>query len=531
MATMATVTAKKSKLFTLVITALYSQLSYAGDWEFSPSIILDETYTDNVELTRANKIDSLVTQASIGLDTIYTSQYLRFNLTSNSTYALYSHDHDLDNDFHSLQSSLYLRVGDRGLSLFANASITNEPRNSATNALADLVTGDIVQREVYSTGITYSLANSDFLLNSTFSVNQTESQDNIGVQEGYNASIVSENGSSAKTIFWDINANYIERENNDRSSRQHQATIKLGFITSFKLNPFLRFYDEDNAGSISTGNSNQSNAYGIGIRWQVNPRFHLDVSYNKPTDESEDIDDVEEDNFFDVSIEWQPTIRTQLSANYTERFFGESYGLNLVHQNKRLTNSISYKEELQSFTRNNYDPIALGSFWCPDGNAENLTNCYVSGSDDISFENFTLINLTDFELIEDDVFSLNKSLAWNSSLVLARTTFTFNAQATSRENLETHIEDENGKASFAINRKLNSQTNLNLVASYTENRYQIETTNERKDRYRKVSIGYSKSLNDKLNFTFDLAHINRDSDVAQYNYQEGRATFKITKDF
>lgn len=186
---------------------------------------------------------------------------------------------------------------------------------------------------------------------------------------------------------------------------------------------------------------------------------------------------------------------------------------------------------MQSFTRNNYDPIALGSFWCPDGNAENLTNCYVSDSDDINFDNFTLINLTDFELIEDDIFSLNKSLVWNSSLALSRTTFIFNAQATSRENLDTHIEDENGNVSFTIDRKLNSKTNLSLVASYTENRYQLETTNERKDRYRKISIDYSKSLNNKLNFTFNLAHINRDSNVAQYNYQEGRATFKITKDF
>ena len=37
-----------------------------------------------------------------------------------------------------------------------------------------------------------------------------------------------------------------------------------------------------------------------------------------------------------------------LEASFSERFYGDSYGLNFTHRNKRLTNTVSYVEDIQT---------------------------------------------------------------------------------------------------------------------------------------------------------------------------------------
>ena len=282
MAIMAMDTVKKTKLATICAATLFSQCACAGDWQFKPSLLIEETYTDNVELTLSDEISSLVSQTGIEIDTTYESQYLQFNLKSKSVYAFYSHDHELDDDFHTLASDFNLKLGRQGLSLIGSANIDNRARNGARNSLADIVSADTTRVESYSGGLAYDIANSDFHVNSSITYNLTESEDNVGNQDGYSASVSTKNGNSARVLFWDAQSAYQERKNNNQSSRVYRGEIKLGFITAWKLNPFLRYYDEDNKGSINRSQSTESNSYGVGIRWLINPRLQLDISYNKP---------------------------------------------------------------------------------------------------------------------------------------------------------------------------------------------------------------------------------------------------------
>ena len=129
--------------------------------------------------------------------------------------------------------------------------------------------------------------------------------------------------------------------------------------------------------------------------------------------------------------------RTVLEASFSERFYGDSYGLNLSHQNKRLTNTISYVEDIQTFTRNNFVRNIIGFYFCPD-NITQLGQCII-GNDSTVFpddpnnpddQGFQIFPIQNFTLVEDNVFSLNKTLAWTSILALPRTNITFNANQT-----------------------------------------------------------------------------------------------------
>ena len=532
--------AHKTKLSAVCIALICSKLAVAGEWQFDPSIIVDETYSDNVGLTTNNEQSSLVTQVGLNIESTYKAQQAEFNFSSESIYALYSHDHDLDSDYQTLSSDLRVQLWPNGIVAYGGISIDNQSRNGSRNALADIVSADTVQVETYNGGLEYNIDNSDFIVNSSIGYRETNSEDNIGNQKGINSRITSTNGTGARHVFWEVEHDYQDLENNNQKGKQSQSEVKIGWITGYGLNPFLRYYDEDNSGDINNSNrSIESNSYGLGARWLITPRLALNVSYNQPIGDNLDLDGDEQEAYVNASVQWQPSPRTKLTANISERFYGTSYGLDFTHRNKRLTNSISYVEDVQTFTRNNFAANLVGFYFCPSSNITSVADCIIKDEGSIFPDNpnepdnpgFQLFPIQDFTLVEDNVFSLNKTLNWSSVLALPRTTISFIASHQNRENLETFNEDEQSAASLNVSRKVSGRSSISFDLSYTETNLQIDTEFERIDRYRRYEISYQKSLNSALSFDLSLSYLNRASDNALSNYEEGRVSAKVTKGF
>ena len=532
--------AHKTKLSAVCIALICSKLAVAGEWQFDPSIMVDETYSDNVGLTTNNEQSSLVTQVGLSIESTYKAQQAEFNFSSESIYALYSHDHDLDSDYQTLSSDLRVQLWPNGIVAYGGISIDNQSRNGSRNALADIVSADTVQVETYSGGLEYNIDNSDFIVNSSIGYRETNSEDNIGNQKGINSRITSTNGTGARHVFWEVEHDYQDLENNNQKGKQSQSEVKIGWITGYGLNPFLRYYDEDNSGDINNSNrSIESNSYGLGVRWLITPRLALNVSYNQPIGDNLDLDGNEQEAYINASVQWQPSPRTKLTANISERFYGTSYGLDFTHRNKRLTNSISYVEDVQTFTRNNFAANLVGFYFCPSSNITSVADCIIKDEGSIFPDNpnepdnpgFQLFPIQDFTLVEDNVFSLNKTLNWSSVLALPRTTISFTASHQNRENLESFNEDERSASSLNVSRKVSGRSSISFDLSYTETNLQIDTEFERIDRYRRYEISYLKSLNSTLSFDLSLSYLNRGSDNALFNYEEGRVSAKVTKGF
>ena len=532
--------AHKTKLSAVCFALICSNFANAGDWQFDPSISIDETYSDNVRLTANNEQSSLVTQAGLSLESTYKAQQATFNFSSESIYALYSHDHELDNDYHTVSSDLRLQIWPNGIAVYAGLDISNQSRNGSRNALADIVSADTVQVENYNGGFEYNINNSDFIVNSSVGYQQTNSADNIGNREGAIVQLSSVNGTGARYVFWELEHSYQDLKNNNQQGKQSQSEIKIGLISDLGLNPFIRYYDEDNSGDLNnTNRSIESNSYGLGVRWLITPRLGLNASYNQPIGDNLDLDGDEQKPYVNASIQWQPSPRTKLEANISERFYGTSYGLDFTHRNKRLTNTISYVEDVQSFTRNNFVSNIVGFYFCPSSNITSVADCIIQDEGNIFPDNpndlnnpgFQIFPIQDFTLVEDNVFSLNKTLSWSSTLALPRTTISFNANVQNRENLESLNKDEQSTSSLNIKRKVSGRSSINLDLSYTETNLLVDTEFERIDRYRRYQISYEKSLNSALSFDLSLSYLNRSSDNALFNYEEGRVSAKITKGF
>jgi len=537
MAIMAMVTVRKISNFrlTYILAALpwlaISSSTIAGEWQFVPSFGIEETYTDNVELTTTDTTSSLVSQAIVGLDMDYQSRLASFSFSAENSNLFFSHDSDINDSYLTLNADAQSYLWINGPELVASATIGNVNRNSANNGLADLVSGDTVQSENYSSGLRYNVDNSSFSIESSllYSINRYE--DGLGEYNGVSATLNAKSGNNARIAFWQASTDFSTRSQDfsgeTRTGDQYRIDAQLGFITPFNLNPFVRYYDEDFTGEIINQNQQTTSSWGPGIRWLVSEHLMFDFSYNYVAD------DTVSDDYFNASIQWEPSARTSLEAGYSQRFFGDSYNLDIKHKTKRLTNAVSYNESLQVFDRNNYEQVDLGTFWCPpDASLESVSHCFVQ-SDQPGSGNFQLVGFSSLEPIESNEFSLNKRFTWTSKLQLARTSFSINSSASRREGIESKVIDDTLGASLTIDRKISGRSNLTLLAKYDYRIFDKSNPegSRQEDHYRTISATYTKDLASSLSTHFTVQHVNRDSTIEQYTYDEVRAIINITKEF
>ena len=160
--------------------AVLSSSAISGEWQFAPDFSIEEIYTDNVELTTTDKTSSLISQAIIGLNLNYQSRIASLSFSGKNSNLFYSHNSDINDNYLTLGTEAQYSLWTSGPELIANANIDNTNRNSANNALADLVSSDTVQSENYSTGLRYNVNNSTFSIQSSLIYNMNRFEDGIG---------------------------------------------------------------------------------------------------------------------------------------------------------------------------------------------------------------------------------------------------------------------------------------------------------------------------------------------------------------
>lgn len=481
-------------LLTGIITSASTSVA-AGDWQFTPSLNLDETFTDNVESTPVDTTSSFVTQTIAGLGVEYDSNLANLTWSGTQIYAFYSHDSELNSHFRTLNASGQYSLWVNGPTFNASANIANISQNNANNSLADIVSGDTVEQKKYSTGLQYNFGNSSYSVTSSMNYNITRAEDNIGDNNGFNAHIGSENGNSTRHLYWQLSADYTKRKQKytENDGENYTVNALFGAITPWNFNPFIRYYDESIQGTGVNSSLNTTSSWGPGIRWLASPHIIIDLSYNVVAD------DTVSDDYFDTSIQWEPSARTSLILGYSQRFFGESYNLNFKHKTKRLTNRVSYNESLEVFDRNSFQETT------PETP----------------------------ELVESSEYSLNKGFDWSSQLQLSRTSFGVSVSTNERTSLETNVKDKTFDADISVTRTISPRSSLSLSAGFNYSIYDKDNPlgSRQEDYYRTISANFTRSLASSLSSNFNLQHVNRDSTIDRLSYDEVRVMINITKEF
>jgi uncharacterized protein (PEP-CTERM system associated) len=468
---------------------------FAGDWKLAPSINLNETFTDNLELTSLDNTSSFVTQTIAGLNATYESNLTDLQLSGTKIYSLYSHDSKLNDDSQTLNINGQHAFWIGGPALTASASITNISQNNSRNGLSDLISGDTIEKKDYSTGLQYNFGNSSYSVKSNINYSISRAEDGIGESNGFTSTLSTENGNNARHLYWQMGANYTKRrqQQTDNDGENYTVEALVGAITSWNLNPFVRYYDENIQGTSANSNQNTTSSWGPGVRWLATPHIIIDLSYNFVADETVS------DDYIDTSIQWEPSARTSLLLGYSQRFFGHAYNLDFKHKTKRLTNSITYNETLEVFDRSSYQEIEPGVL----------------------------------ELIESDEFSLNKRFAWSSQLQLSRTSFGMDISANERSSLEANVVDDTLDANINVTRTVSPKSSLSLSMAFNYSIFDKDnpTGARQEDYYRTVSATFSRTFASSLLCNFTVKHLNRNSSIDRFSYNEIRAIINITKEF
>ena len=519
-----------TKIFALCICFILMPIALAGEWTFTPSVGLTETFTDNVESRQLNQKSSLVSHLIIEANAEYKAKEAFFSFTGAETLASYSHNSDLNDDFQTVDLNGLVSLWSHGPQFIVSTEITNISQNENDNALSDLISGNTVQHRRHTAGFQYNIDNSHHNLSSSLIYNIIDSEDGIGEQQGYDAIISSENGTSSRWIFWQINGQFTNQENNRIKGNSYSIESKIGAVTSFNINPFMRFYDEDLSGELVQAKLNTTASWGPGIQWLIAKHLIIDVSYNYVKDEL-----AKNDDYVAATIDWQPSERTRLNAAYSQRFFGDSYNIDFQHKTKRLQNAISYNEVIEAFDRNSFEEQELGLFWCPISTQTSFTleDCQAFLQDPSEAPAYQLTSFSNFVPVVNEEFSLNKRLTWASTLSLARTTFSFVASARERETLNTAIIDDYLNVNFTVARQTSAKGELSLRTGFNKNTFDKNNPlgARQEDTYKTISTSYSRNLASSLSTIFTLQFLDRKSSSEDRNYNEVRATLNITKDF
>jgi uncharacterized protein (PEP-CTERM system associated) len=249
-----------------------------------------------------------------------------------------------------------------------------------------------------------------------------------------------------------VNGDYTNRRLD--GSMSYRLISNLGFILTAN-HEANQVKSENNVFS----NVRQFNSAGAGLVWQQAENKFISLSWNRADSDAVEAD---EDNkgFIGANVNWQFTPRTQVSADYTRRFFGESGNFSFQHRLKKFRTQITYSEEVTTFSRLIAEPENLGVFICTDGISD-LAACFQPSSlnyqpqPNEQFVQFSTQN----PVISDDII-LRKGLSWQLGTELRRTKVSLSGRYFTNEYLEVDRLSRTYSASTSLAFAIGQKTNI-----------------------------------------------------------------------
>ncbi|MDG3088265.1 TIGR03016 family PEP-CTERM system-associated outer membrane protein [Vibrio hannami] len=318
----------------------------AADVEFMPFVDAEYTYTSNIDQLTVLEQSSDITTLGAGLIIDSQGNDGNLSLDYSAKKLFYSHDSERNKSYNDLSfnadkvlvSEVQLR-GDVG------ASIANIASNIENNASDDLISGNTIETRNFVGGLSYQSNPRSYVdLNTRVNATATRNEDDEGDSNGFGVSLSLNEGDKITQLFWSTNYDYATNESSSGGNRteKHIYRQKIGMQQVDGWSPFLNFDYEDYNGQGASDSANSSNV-GPGVRYYWHQRSYAEVSY--------EFDLEDNDDFLRGAVYLNPTQRTTFSIDYRKRFYGDAYELALSHRNRRLTNEISYEEEVESFGR------------------------------------------------------------------------------------------------------------------------------------------------------------------------------------
>lgn len=476
----------------LIAFVLFTNVSFAADnatiTTITPRVEAGVTYTDNVDLTSSNEKSSEITSLIAGLDITSNGNdgNVLFDYSMEQLY--YSHNSDKDGLYHELNLE-----ADKGLfdqNRFrgdVSASISNIASDITDNASNDITTGNTIENRQFSVGLSYqSNPAGPVDMDARIEGSIDDYQDNIGNNKSYSGSLYVAQGQLIKRYFWTTDYSYQKTldQNGANDTESIELDQELGLQPFNKWSPYLHLYYEDYSGQ-TRDDSADSSSWGPGVKYYLDRRSYFSIGYEFALDSNNS-------DHWRGAVVLEPSDKTHLQFEYTQRFYGDAYDFSLIHSNRRWTNTISYTEEVTNNDR----------------------NFYVAGN-----------------RIED--LSISKQLAWNSALKLRRTDVNLDISADNQEAISTLSNDtmtDIYSVELTVAHNLSRKTTITPSFLYEYYEFQSGGDVYQTDYYRTFGLELQHDFSQDFTASLEFTYKNRSSTNTDSEYKENRVYLNVRKE-
>lgn len=498
---------------------LLSFHSYAGDWKITPSLNLQETYTDNVRLaTSGNEKSDFITQINPGISVSGTGSHLKLNGSYTMQNIFYASDSGSNSINHQLSANGNVELLDDLFFVDGRASISQQNISAFGPQTIDNtnITGNRTDVKTYSISPYIHLHFKNFASLESRYTHDAVSTGSGGLSDSQSDRILLSlnSGTDFGRLGWGLNY-----------SKQ-----RIGFDSQ----------------SSTTQSSTDLETYSGNLSYRVTPQFSLTATGGEEKNNYLSLTGKSGGTFWTGGFEWKPSQRTSISASAGQRFFGNTYALKVDHRSRRTLWSVDYSEDITTTRDQFLIPASIDT-------AEFLVNSHLfdflpEAQRLAAAEAFIKFNGLPSALAENinfftNRFFLQKRLQASVSVTGTRNTIILSFVDTSREAQTSQAADSQllGPSSLSLNDNTNSvgvnalwnlrispQTNANLSAGFT--RTTSDATN-RQDDFKTLRISLTKQFQPKLNGMIELRHNENDSNQANSGYSENAITASVNMNF
>ncbi len=460
----------------LLLAALFLPVSvWASDWSFNPYLTVSERYSDNVSLASSGTESSFVTEITPGFSLKKKGGRGELSVDYGLQTLLYSNDSGANTTNNQLSATLKSELIQEHFYLDANARISQQNTNQLGRIGASNynTTGNLTEtRSASVTPSWRSRFGNTAQLDARWQLSYTDSSGGIISGTTGNAlSVNLQSGSAFPRTPWSLA--YSLHNSDNSSSSFSSLTGTLGYILSHRT----RFH-------LSVGtDSNNGNTTG----------------FNQASG-----------TFWNVGVDWTPSIRTSLGATVGHRFNGDSYGLNLTQRTRKATFALRYNESLSDVYSQITATGAYDLYICSDGRVLPVpagtplsdATCSPSGV-------IPAVPVSSLQLVNS--VSLNKTWSGTASYRAGKSNFSLNLNKTRRELLNTTVGtvDDTYSLGGSWTLRIGPRTHSTLSLTTTHAKADASQTD-----YWTLAWLLSHQLSQKTTGTLELRRVEGDSAVA-----------------
>jgi uncharacterized protein (PEP-CTERM system associated) len=472
----------------------------------------------------------------------YKSRLLSASLTANHSRVRQSVDSEdvngndnTNQNYTNLNYTSAITLIENSLLLTLNGAQNYRVVNQQQAGFSDeiLGSGNLTKSRNNSARLDFSIPNPLYFgltLQSTYSKTQTgQSQEGQTGVDGDNVGVTVSlfQGKKIRPINFDISAQY---NDTSRANFQNFESTRVQASVGFPIIKEIDFIVTGSLDEYDTGQTEFSGrpnldttSYGAGLEWKPSNGRNISLTYNQ-LEEGEN-----QTKFIGVNLAWAFSNRTALNFDYGKRFFGDSYTLNFNHSLKSLRTSVSYSEDLTTFSRLGASSTNItGIFVCQFGSTE-LIDCFQPDSLDYQLqvgEEFRATTEVVTDISEEVI--LRKSGTASIGYSKRKVTMSVDASYRRTEYLESDRLSINRSLRLNLNYAIGRKTDISFASSLATNQFnEFETA----DTTTTTSINFRRALGRYLNMNIAARFLDRESDNLARNGTDKRLTVGINYTF